>query len=429
MKKRFLLPLSCAALFMTNTINAQLEYSPMAVPYSVAPTGINNSGTVVGVLDVHTYLLWKKGQEVEQIGELADNVMQTLFIQIGADNNKISALMFNNDTGKYEASLYDVNSQYWTNLGGMGGSMDRLTSSPYAMSTDSSTIVGLAYDSDKKARAFKWTQATGFVNLGSLIDRTMTRADAISGNNQVIGGWQDQEDGSRSGAYWVDGVEKIIKDDAGEWVGFVRSISYDGTKLAGNPLWGAYPYYYNRTTNKVTYIIGKGSTADFFYKGSINGMTADGKTVIGYFGSIRSSATEGFMWSEATGYVDFTDYVKSLGIDVQGEYLHPTAISPDGLKVTGSTKSKKLFRVDLTQYLAAQNANKTAIKIYPNPASNVLNISGLKADTKISIHNVAGQLVKTSTSSQIDINSLPKGNYVVSYEVDGKSTSQKFIKQ
>lgn len=429
MKKRILLSLSCVALFAGEKANAQLYFASLLPQYSSRPLDINNSGTVVGTIDSSIHFLWLKGSEIEQIGQLTNGI-QSLSTKIGEDNTKVIGLMFNPDTQKAEFSIYSTNSQSWTHMGGLGGTLDYGSSTPYAVTSDNTTVVGLSYAPTTNApRAFKWTQETGFVNMGSLYADAYTRADAISDDKHVIGGYQDQEGGQRSGAFWVDGVENIILDESNKWVGLVRAISYDGSKMVGNPISGKFPYYYDRIANKVTYIKNTKFLQDMQYKGSVNGISNDGNTIIGYFGNTFSGQNESFVWTLQNGYKDFTDYVISLGVDVKGEYLYATAISPDGKKITGYTKTNKTYMLDLTTYLATDNTNKTEIKIYPNPASHTLNISGLKNETKLSIYNITGQLVKTSTSSEIDINNLPKGNYVISYDVDGKATSQKFIKQ
>lgn len=429
MKNRILLPLAAIAFLLTNSFDAQIRFNDPGVQYNATPLDINNSGTLVGVLDSSIHFIWPKDGNVTLIGSTSGSDF-TLSTRIGEDNTKVVGLMRNPASNFNEFSIYDTITNTWTYLGNMGNSGNSSTT-PYAVTSDNTTIVGLGWVNAGIAHAVKWTQETGYVDLGSTITGSSSRADAISDDKTVIGGYQDQSTGARSGAYWKDGVQTVIKDASNNFVGLVRAISENGSKLVGNPLYGKYPYIYDLETGVVKYIQNLQLNSDPLYKGSTNGMSNDGKKVIGYFNSSRpfTNINESFIWSEEMGYKDFTAYIKSLGIDVQNEYLYATAISPDGLKIGGYTKTKKAFVVDITNYLATNNNYNNSIKVYPNPATNVLNISGLKTETKINIYNVAGQLVKTTTSAQIDINSLPKGNYVISYEVDGKTTSQKFIKQ
>ena len=50
-------------------------------------------------------------------------------------------------------------------------------------------------------------------------------------------------------------------------------------------------------------------------------------------------------------------------------------------------------------------------KIYPNPVSNILTIEGLKGTSEI--YNLLGKKVIESNSQTINIENLPKGNYVI----------------
>lgn len=85
----------------------------------------------------------------------------------------------------------------------------------------------------------------------------------------------------------------------------------------------------------------------------------------------------------------------------------------------------------------AENLN-SKISIYPNPASQVLNIA-LANDTKQAstfIYNLSGQLVKSTTVAQnageINIAGLPQGSYVIvlkDSKTEEKLTVSKFIKE
>ena len=76
-----------------------------------------------------------------------------------------------------------------------------------------------------------------------------------------------------------------------------------------------------------------------------------------------------------------------------------------------------------------------AIKIYPNPVKDVLNIEGLNVNSKttISLNDMQGRaLAKTTITGSTyawNIKQLPAGNYYVRIEADKKITSLKFVKQ
>ena len=56
-----------------------------------------------------------------------------------------------------------------------------------------------------------------------------------------------------------------------------------------------------------------------------------------------------------------------------------------------------------------------------------------KGNASVKVYNANGQLVKSATISaqnaNVDVASLPKGNYVVTAELNGEKISQKVIKK
>jgi len=81
--------------------------------------------------------------------------------------------------------------------------------------------------------------------------------------------------------------------------------------------------------------------------------------------------------------------------------------------------------------LKVQATQANSLKVYPNPvgAGNELTVSLAMPDAKVAIYNSLGQKLMEKTAigyiAKFDVNSLPKGIYVVKLN-DG--TSQKFIK-
>lgn len=74
------------------------------------------------------------------------------------------------------------------------------------------------------------------------------------------------------------------------------------------------------------------------------------------------------------------------------------------------------------------SGRKTNIKLYPNPAVDLIHIDGLK-DQDFKIYNTAGQLVKSGLMKQgiMDVKKLTKGTYIV--KLKEKEESVKFIKK
>ncbi|GEN76872.1 reprolysin-like metallopeptidase [Chryseobacterium hagamense] len=75
---------------------------------------------------------------------------------------------------------------------------------------------------------------------------------------------------------------------------------------------------------------------------------------------------------------------------------------------------------------------KNDIQIYPNPVSDVLNITKVSDKAMYKIYSAAGQLVKQGNISggQINVSELIKGGYVITIEEKGKEAfNSKFIKK
>ncbi|EOG6895010.1 leucine-rich repeat domain-containing protein [Flavobacterium psychrophilum] len=79
------------------------------------------------------------------------------------------------------------------------------------------------------------------------------------------------------------------------------------------------------------------------------------------------------------------------------------AVWKDFSPISGSLLSNHSFAIE------------SALKIYPNPVSEILNIAlqeGLQLE-KVNFYNTLGQLIKTTNRSEINVSSFAKGNYFV----------------
>ena len=71
----------------------------------------------------------------------------------------------------------------------------------------------------------------------------------------------------------------------------------------------------------------------------------------------------------------------------------------------------------------------SSITVYPNPASNNLQIDGLKPGMKVRVMNTLGLLIYEGSSSTVDVNHLAPGNYFLQV-LDGNNTVvKKWIKK
>lgn len=69
------------------------------------------------------------------------------------------------------------------------------------------------------------------------------------------------------------------------------------------------------------------------------------------------------------------------------------------------------------------------LKIYPNPATNVLNVEIDENINQISVFDITGKQLITGTSSQLDLSNLKSGMYILKINTDSKTISTKFVKK
>lgn len=91
------------------------------------------------------------------------------------------------------------------------------------------------------------------------------------------------------------------------------------------------------------------------------------------------------------------------------------------------------YNVVVTDVLSTNDvANpKDDIQIYPNPVSDVLNITNISDKATFKIYSAAGQLVQSGNinNKQVNVSSLIKGAYVITIEDKNISKNNKFIKK
>ena len=79
--------------------------------------------------------------------------------------------------------------------------------------------------------------------------------------------------------------------------------------------------------------------------------------------------------------------------------------------------------------LAIDGQSQSDISIYPNPVIDKLFVQGLSNPTKISVYNILGKLVfSKTTSSEINVDNLQNGIYIVKIVDNQKEIVRKFIK-
>jgi uncharacterized membrane protein len=287
------------------------------------------------------------------------------------------------DGGGFEvaAAYYSDSGSTPTVVGPYPGSVpqDTFWSSSYGVS-DNEIVVGLAQNTDGNAIAFRWTQGGGMVRMP--VDRpdTYSRANGISGDGGVIYGWNDREDGYRTGVIWVNG-SPIYPTNPGQYgdafgspPGEALGSNYDGSVVVGQGYYDdnlyseAWRWTLAGGTQPIGVIVRDGGggggpgfripqyTAPagmfanarlpqpqpdgFFYptQAFALAVSEDGNTIVGNSGIGNGGGiVDAFIWTPAMGMVFLSDYAAMLGISIPDSFTlySANAISADGLTIAG----------------------------------------------------------------------------------------------
>lgn len=90
------------------------------------------------------------------------------------------------------------------------------------------------------------------------------------------------------------------------------------------------------------------------------------------------------------------------------------------------------YAVKIASSLAVDDsAQKNTFQVYPNPATDVLNITKANKNTTFSIYNTAGQIVSKGKvlNNKVKVSQLLKGVYIITINNGSESANVKFIKK
>ena len=133
-----------------------------------------------------------------------------------------------------------------------------------------------------------------------------------------------------------------------------------------------------------------------------------------------------FIWdSEAKDWVG--DIKNEWGYDSEGDSLFTINYVWSAENIDWQ-KDKSEFYYYKTLSSVSEEDVFTDLKIYPNPTSGILNISGLTQAVNIGVYSLEGKLLKSeSRAEKIDISDLPAGLYFLKLSVMDKTILMKTV--
>lgn len=193
-------------------------------------TGLSSNGRVASLYGVDTGWRWAKDVGVTAIGGFSESRGLNPWGQALAgdtlddDGNQVAALAYSNSNLVGGPLVVDP----WPNA----IPSDGFLSAAYD-SSETGVSVGLARDDAGNFFAFRWSAADGMTKLPVNRPQGSSRANAISADGTVIVGWNDQDDGSRTGVIWADGKAIDLVDGNGIPVGEATAVSRNGRVVVG----------------------------------------------------------------------------------------------------------------------------------------------------------------------------------------------------
>ncbi|MEM7482330.1 MAG: hypothetical protein AAF481_14230 [Acidobacteriota bacterium] len=235
--------------------------------------------------------------------------------------------------GAIEKAAMWVSGTNWEPLGEVpgGAPCDSFSTSVWGINGDGSVIVGLAWHDCDSARAFRWDEVDGMVDLGAVGQNS--RANGVSEGGTTIVGWDANPDtGIWEGVRWVNGIESPLS--AGEAVGEATATNSDGSIIVGGRGGKQSDQAYRWTSTTGTQLIGV--LPDLGGSARARDLSEDGNLIVGWSGGSPIERA-GFAWTPTDGMVRLDDYLTMKGVEgLQPWSLDtPIAVSPDKRFIAG----------------------------------------------------------------------------------------------
>ena len=303
--------------------------APAAQFVEIGPGSANavsaDGATVVGADGSGGWVWQTTGSGMLSIGEVDA-------VDVSGDGATVLGEM--GSTPKLQAGLWVG---VWVPLPGLTGSAgcDANLVNPYALSDDGQVAVGLGWEGCK-GRAYRWTPANGAEALPQ-IGFDSARANAVSGDGQFVGGWDQANNGTRRAAVWKPGdVEELILVSPSNEIGAgeVWGFSTDGTFACGQGAPNAFIWSEAGGVVDIPMLAGS-APSDF---GIAFAVSDDGRTAVGTMGSFFGTPFRAFIWTEANGTELLVDYLAARGVSpaVGYELVNAVDMTADGSTIVGN---------------------------------------------------------------------------------------------
>lgn len=327
------LTLSAAvALFACNAHAGTFE--DLATP-GVQLTGLSRNGRVASLYTVDTGWRWAKDVGVTRVDDFAEATGLNSWGQalaggtLDGDGNQVAALANSNSNLAGGPIVIGP----WSG----GIAVDGFLSKTYGVS-DNGVAVGLAEGETGRGFAFRWTESEGMTKLPVNRPDSASRANAASADGGVIVGWNDQDNGFRSGVVWKDGEAIDLADADGVPVGEALAVTRDGRIVVGERAFNLATFQFEGwrwTEEGGIESLGCYQSAFGCDPFSPRAVSDDGSVVVG--DAVSGGGYVAVVWTQAGGVQKLADYLAANGTAAPDGWNLQSAsgISADGRTIGG----------------------------------------------------------------------------------------------
>jgi probable HAF family extracellular repeat protein len=299
------------------------------------PTAVNPAGSMfVGSLDPGGAFYWMPTTGVIEVGGVGAS-------GVSADGATIVGSALDRQLVQ-NAAIWTRGE--WRLLGSFTNAVgcDRSLSSGTGISRDGAVVVGLAFRGCT-GYAFRWSESTGMVDLGSAFAGQFSRAIGVSGDGNVVVGGQESQTGPIIGSRWLQGRQELFTGPTGQ-VGEARGVNGDGSVVVGRQCKPADPF----DQSAWVFTAGAGVqclpaparmvSREFVVITEANATSDDGRVIGGGQSAGGPGNSEAILWLNGSpAYLK--DFLRANGVpDAFATYINTgeiTDVSPDGRILVG----------------------------------------------------------------------------------------------
>ena len=228
----------------------------------------------------------------------------------------------------------------------------------YDLNRDGTAAAGLAFEDCSHAVAFKWTAKGGMKALGKSSEGA-ARANAISGDGLVVGGWEEIPSafGFRVGSLWQGNEQMLLTDDEPlnpiGYVGEVMAVNRAGTMAIGSGAGVANKDAYRWTTQdgvvnigrypeQVCYVsydweTGEPSEVCEDRETVAFSMSHDGKVITGSSQLLTQGVDDAVIYTRGLGWMLMSEFLGSQGVLEMSRWkILGAKVSGNGTVLTGT---------------------------------------------------------------------------------------------